>query len=541
MSSTRDALITTTVCGVTVLSVFLSGATSVAITTIGRDLSFRQSDLQWPLNVYSLSYGCLLLLCGRLSDIIGARRMFLLGTAWLATWSLAASFAPNAKCLILFYAFQGIGAAANTPAGISIISVHFPPGRSKNTAFAVLGAGQSIGFIAGMILGGLLSQSPGSWRSIFWLQIGLSCVLVALGWFVLPYEETQRRYNKGLDWVGAVLSTAGFGLLTYDLAESTSTPHGWATPFVPSLLGIAIMIIVSFVLWEIRCESRGRPVLVPMSMWTQPGAKTGPIIACVVFAWWAFNTLAYYAPLFYQEVLLLSPLQTSLRLIPMGVSGLLANIITGYLVGIVPGQLLILGGVASCMASCIVFSLISVNASYWAMAFIVMITLPVLDVAYTVANMQVCFAFSADSQALAGGIFSVATRLGTSLGLAITSSIATSMSEKYNRAHPSLSTTDPSVLMAGFRVAGWTCCAAATISFLITLFGVRGIGIVGKRSGTPAGDKPAGHDIELAQVSAPREQPTSPVQNVAQSIETLRRSQERDQHSEKDPSCSQSR
>ncbi|OCH84235.1 major facilitator superfamily MFS-1 [Obba rivulosa] len=483
----RDTLITATVCGVTVLSVFLTGATSVAITTIGRDLSFKQSDLQWPLNVFSLSYGCLLLLCGRLSDIIGARKMFLLGTAWLTIWSVYRKSRSSSMSHLSF--------AANTPAGISIISVHFPPGRAKNTAFAVLGAGQPIGFIVGMILGGLLSQSPGSWRSIFWLQAGLGCALVIVGWFVLPNEETARRYSKGLDWIGALLSTAGFGLLTYDLAESTSTPHGWATPFVPSLLGIAIMIILFFVLWEIRCEARGQPVLVPMSMWTQPGAKMGPVIACVVFAWWAFNTLAYYAPLYYQEVLLLSPLQTSLRLLPMGISGLLTNIATGYLVGIVASQLLILGGIASCMASCIVFALVDVHTSYWAMAFIVMITLPILDVAYTVANMQVCFAFSADSQALAGGIFSVATRLGTSLGLAITSSIATSVSEKYNRAHPNLAATDPSVLMAGFRIAGWTCFGAAAISLLITLFGVRGIGIVGLRVGSSADDKPPGYDV----------------------------------------------
>ena len=89
---------------------------------------------------------------------------------------------------------------------------------------------------------------------------------------------------------------------------------------MPSLLGTAIILIVSFVVWELRREARGQSVLLPMSMWTQPGAKMGPVILLVFFGWWGFNTLGYFAPLFFQEVQSLSPLQTAVRLVPMGVS-----------------------------------------------------------------------------------------------------------------------------------------------------------------------------------------------------------------------------
>ncbi|KIP11896.1 hypothetical protein PHLGIDRAFT_124551 [Phlebiopsis gigantea 11061_1 CR5-6] len=474
-------------------SIFLSGATNVAITTIGRDLNFKQSDLQWPLNVYSLSYGCLLLLCGRLADIIGSKRMFLLGSAWFSVWSIAAAFSKTAPEFIVFLGLQGIGSAANTPAGISIISSYFPPGRPKNTAFAVLGAGQPIGYIIGMILGGILSESSASWRTIFWLQAGLGGVLCVMGWFVLPEDEMSHRYNMGLDWVGALLSTTGLGLLVCDLAESTATPKGWATPFVPSLFGTAVVLIVSFVLWELRREARGQSVLLPMSMWTQPGAKMGPVILLVFFGWWGFNTMSYFAPLYFQEVLSLSPLQTAVRLVPMGVSGLLTNITTGYLIGVVPGQILVIAGLASAMVSCIIFSLINVQGSYWAMAFLVMIFLPVLDLAYTVANLQVCSSFPAHSQALAGSIFSVATRLGTSIGLAVTSTIANTVSTKYNTRHPALASTDPAVLMAGFRAGGWTCVGTIAVALLIALVGMRGVGLVGQQR--PARAEKA--DIEM--------------------------------------------
>ncbi len=244
--------------------------------------------------------------------------------------------------------------------GISIISSHFPAGRAKNKAFAVLGAGQPVGFIIGMILGtlslptrvwsirradihrhisigGILSESSASWRTIFWLQAGLAFILCIGGWYVLPADDVSQRYDMGLDWIGAILSTAGLGLLVCDLAyvflscqndlvndvndsESTTTPRGWATPFVPSLFGISIILIMSFVAWEMRREAKGQSVLLPMSMWTQPGTKMGPIILLVFFGWWGFNTLAYFVPLFYQEVLLLTPLQTAVRLVPMGVS-----------------------------------------------------------------------------------------------------------------------------------------------------------------------------------------------------------------------------
>ena len=118
---------------------------------------------------------------------------------------------------------------------------------------------------------------------------------------------------------------------------------------------------MGFVLWELRREAKNQSVLLPMSMWTQPGAKMGPIILLVFFGWWGFNTLSYFVPLFFQEVQLLNPLQTAVRLVPMGVSvsldlalrficltmylqGLITNIATGYLIAVVPGQILVMMG-----------------------------------------------------------------------------------------------------------------------------------------------------------------------------------------------------
>ncbi|THH29702.1 hypothetical protein EUX98_g4481 [Antrodiella citrinella] len=219
-------------------------------------------------------------------------------------------------------------------------------------------------------------------------------------------------------------------------------------------------------------------------MFTRPGTRMTPVLLVVLFGWWGFNTLSYFVPLYLQQVLLLSPLQASVRLIPMGISGLVTNLTTGYIIAVVPGQVLVLISLFSCLASGVVFALIDVHASYWAMTFIVMITLPVLDIAYTVGNMQVCLSFDRNSQALAGSIFGVATRLGTSIGLAVSSSVAVSVSQKFLQmpAHAHLSATDPEVLMSGFRAAGWTCVGALSIALVVAVIGLRGIGLIGQQT-----------------------------------------------------------
>lgn len=142
-------------------------------------------------------------------------------------------------------------------------------------------------------------------------------------WLDWCYSEYMRTWAPCL-WLGVWFPYGPrpwcYDIDIYNESQSTTAPRGWATPFVPSLLGTAIILLVSFILWEIRRESKGQSVLMPMSMFSQPGAKMGPIILLVVFGWWGFNTQGYFIPLFYQQVQNLSPLQTALRLVPAGIS-----------------------------------------------------------------------------------------------------------------------------------------------------------------------------------------------------------------------------
>ncbi|KAJ6552790.1 major facilitator superfamily-domain-containing protein [Mycena capillaripes] len=480
----RDLLVVAAVSGVTMLNVtFLSGALTVSIPTIGQELYFHEEDLQWPVTVFSLAYGCTLLFFGRIGDIVGGRVMFLIGSSWFCAWSIGVALAPNPTTVIVFVAMMGLGAAANTPAGISIFVGYFPQGPRRNNAFGILGAGQPVGYILGLVLGGVISQSSITWRGIFYVQAGFALFFVLLGWLVLEKEtsENDRRYTKGLDWGGAFISTIGIGLLTYSLAASASARQGWATPHIIGMMCAAFSLLIIFWFYEKWREQHSMAVLMPPSIWSQPLAKMPAVIAMVFFAWWCFNTLLYTSTIFYQQVMILSPLHTSIRFLPTIICAIGTNLAGGWLMNRVPGLPLILAAVTANVLAALLFALIDTHASYWLMSFWVMSLSAGADMIYPIGTLQVSSAFEDDSQSLAGGIFTVATRLGTSLGVAVTSSIATFVSKKYHSTHPTLSSSSPEVLMIGLRAAGWTLCGAGAISFMIALVGLRGIGIVGQR------------------------------------------------------------
>ncbi|KAF8173584.1 major facilitator superfamily domain-containing protein [Mycena galopus ATCC 62051] len=495
-----DAFIVATVCGVTTLTEFLSGALTVAIPSIGKDLNIKEANLQWPLIVYSLAYGCTLILFGRMGDIFGGRIMFLVGSAWFSVWSIGTGFAPNLASITIFLAMLGLGAAANTPAAIGIIASHFPPGPQRNTAFGVLGAGQPLGYILGLVLGGLFSESRATWRAIFYVQAGLAAFFVILGFFTLDKQPTDSPlYVKGLDLGGALLSCLSLGLLTFSLAASASAPHGWTTPYIIGLICTSVVLLVLFWFYELWREKKGKSVLMPPSIWKKESARMPATIGMVFFAWWNFDTLLYLCAIYYQQVNGLSPLQASIRFLPSIICGVTVNLAGGWLLNRVSGLLLVLGAVTMNMVAALLFSQLQVDAGFWKISIWVMMLLAGADLIYPTGTLHVSSVFDDDSKSLAGGIFTVATKLGPSIGLAVTTSISAAVSKKYQSAHPELSSSDPRVLMAGFRAGAWSLFAAAGISFAIALIGLRGIGIIRRPADTKEPDpEPVESKAELS-------------------------------------------
>jgi MFS family permease len=139
--------------------------------------------------------------------------------------SIATAFAPNPTLFIIFTAIKGVGAAINTPAAIGILSSAFEHGSKRALVMSCWAAAQPLGKIVGNFLGGVLTSTSFGWKSIFFLQCGLGAVFTIMGFVVLKVDEKVKRYEKGFDWIGAVLSVAGLGLITYSLSYVSFSPR----------------------------------------------------------------------------------------------------------------------------------------------------------------------------------------------------------------------------------------------------------------------------------------------------------------------------
>ena len=241
LSRWKTFTIISTVTGITVLNSMQNGIVTVGLPTIGRDLDIPQSLILWsplssdmtdnrPSSVYSLACGCFLLFTGQLADVVGSRKVFLSGCLFYATFTLASGLSQTPLQLILFRALQGISIAACLPSAVSILSLSFPTGSTRNLAFAILGAGQPVGFASGMVLSGVFISKL-SWRWAFYCSAIVNLGVVVGAWWGLPSQKvfelvSLRTFWRKVDWIGATLVSTSLGMIFYVLAyDPPSSPH----------------------------------------------------------------------------------------------------------------------------------------------------------------------------------------------------------------------------------------------------------------------------------------------------------------------------
>src|SRR3954470_19809276 len=214
---------------------------NVALPAIQSDLGFSAEGLQWVVNAYTLTFGGLLLLGGRMSDILGRRRLFLIGLTLFAVASLAGGFATSSAMLITVRAIQGVGGALLSPAALALLTVTFPAGRERNIALGIWGALAGIGGTLGVVAGGVLVDSAG-WEWIFYVNVPVAILgIVAAPYFVAESRGTAR----GFDLTGAVLGTSGLLALVYGVIRTDAA--GWGSAEVLGLFGLAVVLLATFV------------------------------------------------------------------------------------------------------------------------------------------------------------------------------------------------------------------------------------------------------------------------------------------------------
>src|SRR5437762_12509400 len=221
---------------------------NVALPSIKSDLHFSQESLQWVITAYAILFGGLLLLGGRLADLLGRRRLFIVGVALFGVSSLLSGLAWSEGSLILFRALQGLSGALLSPAALSILTTTFREGRDRNIALGVWGAASGSGGAAGVLLGGALTSAL-SWSWIFFINVPVGIIVLAISPLLLN-ESRADLDHRHFDTAGAASITGGLMLLVYALTRASQ--HGWATAETVGLLAASAALVVAFVVIEMR-------------------------------------------------------------------------------------------------------------------------------------------------------------------------------------------------------------------------------------------------------------------------------------------------
>src|SRR6266571_8551800 len=246
--STNPWVVLVIICLAQFMVVLDATIVNVALPHIQSSLGFTEASLQWVINAYTLVFAGFLLLGGRAGDLLGRKRLFLVGLVVFTVASFLNGIASTSGMLIAFRALQGFGAALISPAALSIISTTFAEGKERSRALGVWAAIAIGGSAVGLVLGGALTQSF-SWRWIFFVNVPVGIVTFLAALRIVP-ESKDEHAHKGYDIGGAVTVTGGVLALVYAIVSSSS--HGWGSTQTIGFFILAIALLAAFVAIELR-------------------------------------------------------------------------------------------------------------------------------------------------------------------------------------------------------------------------------------------------------------------------------------------------
>lgn len=403
-------------CAVQFLDIVDAAIVNVALPSIQHSLGFSQQNLQWVASGYILTYGGFLLLGGRLGDLLGRRRMLLIGLTVFALTSLAAGLANSGWLLIGSRLVQGIGAALMAPAALSKLTTSFREGKDRNTALGAWGAISGIAAAAGVFLGGAISQGPG-WRWVFFVNPPI-CLLVVVGALALLARDHGAKHSAGgFDLQGAVLVTGGTLLLVYSLVRAPVV--GWASIQTILTLAGSAVLLAAFAFNELRSSHP----LVPLSILRLKGLIAADLTQLIAFA--GFFSLIFYATLYMQEVLHYSPLKAGAAYLPITAGFVVAGGITSQLITRIGTRPVVVAGCLVASTGIYLVSRLPVDGSYTTdllPGFLVM-SLGAGSVFVSIAAAANA-GVPPDKAGLAAGLLNSSQQIGSALGLAILSAVA---------------------------------------------------------------------------------------------------------------------
>jgi EmrB/QacA subfamily drug resistance transporter len=458
-----DWLILSLVCLAQFMVVLDISIVNVALPSIQKSLGFSEVNLQWVVTAYSLTFGGLLLFGGRLADLFGRRRIFLVGLVLFTGASLLGGFAQNQETLIIARALQGVGAAVLSPATLTILTVTFTEQKARAKALGVWTAVAAGGGAAGALFGGILTDLL-SWRWILFVNVPIGIVAFLLARFYLKESRAEGERQR-LDIAGSLAVTAGLIVLVYGIVSTDQ--HPWGSPRTIITLAIAAVLILAFVLIEARLATHP---LMPLRLFKSRAVSGANIaiflLGAAMFAMWFFLTL------YLQQVLGYSPLVTGLTFIPQTAAIAIAATVAGRLTPkFGPRPLIVVGGLLSA-GGLYWLSFISAGGTYWTSAFGggVLCTLG-MGLAFTPVAVAATGGVRREEAGLASGVMNTSRQIGASLGLAVLSTVAADRIAALEAGHQVTNELAKTAMTAGyargFQVATLMALAAVALTFII--------------------------------------------------------------------------
>ncbi|CAM4514422.1 EmrB/QacA subfamily drug resistance transporter [Paenibacillus endophyticus] len=442
------------VCFAQFIEVMNGSTVTVALPSIQTALHMQANDLQWIVTSYVLTFACFLMIGGRASDLLGRKRVLMIGLAIFAASSLAGALATDQIWLIASRAIQGIGAALSIPAAMSLISNNFPVGPQRNKAFGIFGALGSAGAAGGSIVGGLLTDSVG-WRSLFYLNVPLGILLI-IGLIFVKVNPTVKSEKKSIDWFGLISVLAGIFVLVYGISMP-DVDGSWSAAKI-TLLIIGVILVGAFIL----VEKYAKNPLMPLRLFKFRSLVTSNIIGFLMYSY--LTGFMYFSTLYFHE-LGYSSLATGMAFLPLGFASIVVTQITPFFMRKFGAKRLL-----------IVTQLINAIGMFWLSNMgmdksYVSFILP----AFIVLGLSVGASFTAviagsmqdvkpEEHGIAGGIVNTFLQLGGSLGLSILATIATTVTAS------AVNESANQAMLSGFHtaliVSGYFAIAALFLAFM---------------------------------------------------------------------------
>jgi EmrB/QacA subfamily drug resistance transporter len=412
---------------------------NVALPSIQVDLGFSQENLQWVISAYALFFGGFLLLGGRAADLLGRRRIFLAGIVLFTVASLLAGLAWSETSLIVARALQGLGAAVISPAALSILTTTFAEGKERNTALGVWGAVGAFGAVAGVLMGGILTDVL-SWEWIFFVNIPVGIAAFALTPVLLGESRDERA--RSFDVPGAVLVTSGLTVLVYAITQAND--YGWGSATTIGLFAAAGALLAAFVGWE----SRASQPLMPFSIFrlqTLVGANVaGLILGTALFAMFLMLTL------YMQQVLGYSPLRTGVGYLAVAGTAIVWSALAAQLVSRVGVKPVLVTGMSLLTVGLLYFTQVDVGGSYLGDLLPGFLLISIgMGFSFVPISIAALAGVQPSEAGLASGLINTSQQIGGALGIAALSAVATTTTKDAVASGTAL----PVALTDGFEAA----------------------------------------------------------------------------------------